>query len=92
MDDKKRLTTGFSTLSTKYLNEFYNAKTIRGRLKLRKFNNIINNIPIGENDIILEIGPGPGIFTKEFIKKGASVFLFDISEDMINETKKPSET
>ena len=43
-----------------------------------KINQIIESIEVGENDLIVEIGPGAGAITKELIKKNCDVLCFEI--------------
>ena len=43
-----------------------------------KINQIIESIEVGENDLIVEIGPGAGAITKELVKKNCDVLCFEI--------------
>ena len=43
-----------------------------------KINQIIESIEVGENDLIVEIGPGEGAITKELVKKNCDVLCFEI--------------
>ncbi|MCX8035153.1 MAG: 16S rRNA (adenine(1518)-N(6)/adenine(1519)-N(6))-dimethyltransferase RsmA [Candidatus Dojkabacteria bacterium] len=47
-----------------------------------KLNSILSNINITKNDIVLEIGPGMGIFTYEFCKYAKKVYLIEIDQSL----------
>jgi 16S rRNA (adenine1518-N6/adenine1519-N6)-dimethyltransferase len=45
-------------------------------------NSILSNVNFKPNDIIMEIGPGHGVLTKELQKLGLEVYAFEIDPDM----------
>lgn len=46
---------------------------------------IVSNSNITENDLVIEVGPGRGILTKELANKAKNVISYEIDKDLIND-------
>ncbi len=67
--------------------EKYNYKKKYGQNFLHNIdiiNTIVNSVDIKEDDLILEIGPGSGVLTKELKKFNSKIIAFEIDTDLRN--------
>ena len=86
----KELEEGFSSVSTRY-DKIYYEKGLKQRLMDRRLNEILGEANPKKGEKICEIGPGSGAYTLALLEKGAEVHAIDISEDMIEVSKKKVE-
>lgn len=53
-----------------------------------RLKNVLSLLNARKNEVILDIGCGSGVYTKELIKKGSKVTAIDIAETYLSQTKK----
>lgn len=76
MDEEKTISDTYEQIAEKYTQAFYNDLT-----DARYIDNLLKELPRGSN--ILDIGSGPGQFSKYIKNKGYEVMGIDISDAMI---------
>ncbi len=70
-----------------HLNEEYTSASKPRNTILLESHFIINYTNMSNNTKLLELGCGPGLYTEEFAKTGASIIGLDISENSLNYAK-----
>lgn len=80
--ENKNVAKYYDRQSHSYINKIRHKSAYRRAISQRELAFVLKHLKPGGK--VLEIGAGPGFFTREIVKHAGTVLATDISEDMIN--------
>jgi len=83
--EAKNVAEYYDRQSEKYIDDVRDKSAYRREISRRELAFVLKHLKPGAK--VLEIGSGPGFFTRELVKHADSVFATDISEEMVNALK-----